>query len=97
VVFPGVLGWDLSGTIIAVGAGVRELAAGDKVFAWASHTELCVVTADLLAKVPIGLDLAKAAALPLVSATGCQLITVATRPRAGETVFVSGANGAVGR
>jgi NADPH:quinone reductase-like Zn-dependent oxidoreductase len=99
VIFPGVLGWDLSGKVVALGEGVRDLAIGEKVFAWGYHTyaELCAVKADLLAKLPAGLDLVAAAALPLVSATGCQLISVAGEIRAGQTVLVSGANGAVGR
>jgi NADPH:quinone reductase-like Zn-dependent oxidoreductase len=99
VVFPGVLGWDLSGTVVALGAGVRDLAVGDNVFGWGYHSyaELCTVKGELLAKVPTGLDLVAAAALPLVSATGGQLISVAAQPSAGDTVLVSGANGAVGR
>jgi NADPH:quinone reductase-like Zn-dependent oxidoreductase len=99
VVFPGVLGWDLAGTIVGLGEGVRDLAIGDSVFGWAYHTyaELCAVKATLLARVPAGLDFDTAAVLPLVSATGGQLITVAGQPKAGQTVLVSGANGAVGR
>jgi NADPH:quinone reductase-like Zn-dependent oxidoreductase len=99
VMFPGVLGWDLAGTVVGFGEGVRGFAVGDNVFGWAYHTyaELCAVDATLLARVPPGLDFDKAAALPLVSATGCQLITVAGQPKAGQTVLVSGANGAVGR
>jgi len=99
VIFPGILGWDLSGKVVAVGEGVRDLAIGEKVFAWGYHTyaELCAVKADLLAKLPAELDLVEAAALPLVSATGCQLVSVAGEIRAGQTVLVSGANGAVGR
>jgi NADPH:quinone reductase-like Zn-dependent oxidoreductase len=95
-IFPGVLGWDPSGTIVALGDGARDLTIGEKVFAWGYHAyaELCVVKAEL-AKVPAGLDVV--AGLPLVSATGCQLISVAGEPRAGQTVLVSGANGAVGR
>jgi NADPH:quinone reductase-like Zn-dependent oxidoreductase len=99
VVFPGVLGWDLAGTVVALGDGVRDLRIGDRVFAWAYHTyaELCAVDVALLARVPEGLELDAAAAVPLVSATGCQLIAVAGQPQAGQTVLVSGANGAVGR
>jgi hypothetical protein len=60
-----------------LGEGVRELAIGESVFGWAYHTyaELCAVKATVLAPVPAGLlDLDTAAAMPLVSATGCQLI-----------------------
>jgi NADPH:quinone reductase-like Zn-dependent oxidoreductase len=99
VQFPGVLGWDLSGTVVQVAPGVENVARGDKVLAWAYHTyaELCSVKAELLAKVPDRLDLVEAAALPLVTTTGSELITVAAELRAGQTVLVSGAFGGVGR
>jgi NADPH:quinone reductase-like Zn-dependent oxidoreductase len=97
--FPGVLGWDLSGTVVEVGPGVADVAPGDKVLAWAYHTyaELCSVKTELLAKVPDRLDLAEAAALPLVTTTGSELITVAAGVNPGQTVLVSGAFGGVGR
>jgi NADPH:quinone reductase-like Zn-dependent oxidoreductase len=99
VAFPGVLGWDLAGTVAGVGPDVEKFSVGDRVFAWAYHTyaELCVVRADLLAKVPEGLDLVAAAALPLVTITGNQLISVAGGIKPGQTVLVSGAFGGVGR
>ena len=97
--FPGVIGWDLSGTIEALGPGVADFAVGDRVMAWAFHTfaELCTVKTELLAKIPTGVDLVEAAALPLVGTTGSQLISVASGLKAGQTVLVSGANGGVGR
>jgi NADPH:quinone reductase-like Zn-dependent oxidoreductase len=97
--FPAVLGWDVSGTVVALGEGVRDFANGDRVFGWAYHTyaEFCAVKANLLAKVPESLGLDQAAALPLVSATGCRLISEAGNAQAGQRVLVSGANGAVGR
>ena len=98
VSFPGVLGWDLSGTVVGLGAGVAGFSIGDKVLAWAYHTyaELCVVKAGLLAKVPDGLDLVEAAALPLVTTTGNQLVSVAAEIKAGQTLLVAGALGGVG-
>ena len=99
VIFPGILGWDLSGVVEKLGAGVNDLVVGDLVVGWAYHTyaELCAVRADLLVKVPEGLDLVSAAALPLVSMTGSQLVLVGADVRAGQTVLVSGATGGVGR
>jgi len=99
VKFPGVLGWDLAGTVLGLGPGVEEFSVGDRVLAWAYHTyaELCVVKASLLVKVPEGLNLLQAAALPLVTTTGSQLISVASGTKAGQTVLVSGAFGGVGR
>ena len=99
VQFPGVLGWDLSGTIERLGTGVDGFSVGDQVLAWAYHTyaELCAVKADLLAKVPRGMNLVDAAALPLVTMTGSQLIYAGADVKPGQTVLVSGAAGGVGR
>jgi len=99
VEFPGVIGWDVSGTVIGLGADVREFSVGDRVFAWAFHTyaELCAVKTTILAKIPDGIDLVDAAALPLVTMTGSQLISVASGVKPGQTVLVSGAAGSVAR
>jgi NADPH:quinone reductase-like Zn-dependent oxidoreductase len=99
VQFPGVLGWDLSGTVEKLGTGVKGFSTGDQVLAWTYHTyaELCAVNAALLAKVPNGMNLVGAAALPLVTMTGSQLVYVAADAKAGQTVLVSGAAGSVGR
>jgi NADPH:quinone reductase-like Zn-dependent oxidoreductase len=96
--FPGLIGVDIAGTVVTVGAGVEGFSRGDQVFAMATDTyaELCVVKAAILAKVPPGLDLILAAALPLVTTTGNQLIS-ATGIKAGQTVLVAGAAGNVGR
>jgi NADPH:quinone reductase-like Zn-dependent oxidoreductase len=61
-----------------------------------TYAELCVVKADALAKIPKGLDMIRAAALPLVTTTGNQLAS-ATGIKAGETIIVLGAVGNVGR
>jgi NADPH:quinone reductase-like Zn-dependent oxidoreductase len=99
VEFPGVIGWDVSGTVVSLGPEVREFSIGDRVFAWAFHTyaELCAVKASVLAKIPDGVDLVEAAALPLVTMTGSQLISMASGVKAGQTVLVSGAVGSVAR
>ncbi len=96
--FPGLIGVDMAGTVVTIGPGVEGFSAGDQVFAMADNTyaELCVVKAAVLAKVPKGLDLIQAAALPLVTTTGNQLLS-ATGVKTGETVMVVGAAGSVGR
>jgi NADPH:quinone reductase-like Zn-dependent oxidoreductase len=96
--FPGLIGVDMAGTVVKIGQGVEGFSAGDRVFAMADNTyaELCVVKAAVLAKVPTGLDLIQAAALPLVTTTGNQLMS-ATGIKAGQTVLVVGAAGNVGR
>ena len=96
--FPGLIGVDMAGTVVTVGPGVDGFSVGDQVFAMADNTyaELCVVKAANLAKVPKGLDLIQAAALPLVTTTGSQLLS-ATGIKARQTVLVVGAVGNVGR
>src|ERR1700723_535417 len=96
--FPGLIGVDIAGTVVNIGPGVEGFSAGDQVFAMAAdaYAELCVVKAAILAKIPKGLDLIQAAALPLVTTTGNQLIS-STGIKAGQTVLVAGAAGNVGR
>src|SRR5271154_4104656 len=96
--FPGLIGVDIAGTVAKLGMEVEGFSVGDLVFAMADNTyaELCVVKAAVLAKVPKGLDLIQAAALPLVTTTGNQLL-LATEIKAGQTVLVVGAAGSVGR
>ncbi len=96
--FPGLIGVDIAGTVVRIGPDVEDFSVGDQVFAMADNTyaELCVVSASVLAKIPKGLDLIQAAALPLVTTTGNQLAS-ATGIKAGQTIIVLGAVGNVGR
>lgn len=96
---PAVLGRDISGIVRSVGAGVAGFAPGDRVMALGNqgYAELAVVKAQDVAKVPEGLDLVEAAALPLVTLTGEQLITRGVKIERGQTVLVTGAIGGVGR
>src|SRR5262245_17679794 len=97
--FPGVIGVDLSGTIISRGQKVTAFSPGDRVFGMAAQTyaELCVARVEWLAKIPAGLDLVDAAAIPLVTTTGYQLIMKGAHVQRGQSVLVTGALGNVGR
>jgi NADPH:quinone reductase-like Zn-dependent oxidoreductase len=97
--FPGIVGVDLAGTVISCGPKVEAFSPGDRVFGMADRTyaERCVAKAEWLAKIPDGLDLVEAAALPLVTTTGYQLITKGAHAEGGQTVLVTGALGSVGR
>ena len=99
VTFPGILGRDVSGIVRELGEGVTGFDLAQKVMALghATYAELTVVKATDLTLVPEGLDLVAAAALPLVTLTGEQLITRGTQIKQGETVLISGALGSVGR
>ncbi|HXC34469.1 MAG TPA: NADP-dependent oxidoreductase [Candidatus Acidoferrales bacterium] len=97
--FPGVLGVDVAGTVISCGDQVKGLSAGDRVFGMADQTyaERCVVKAASLAKILPVLDTVDAAALPLVTTTGYQLISSGAPVHRGQTILVTGAFGGVGR
>ena len=84
--------------MIKIGPGAQGSSVGDQVFAMADNTyaELCVINVAVLAKIPKGLDLIRAAALPLVTVTGNQLSSP-TGIKAGQSVMVVGAVGNVGR
>lgn len=99
VVFPAILGLDVAGTVAQVGPGVSGFAPGDRVFAKArtTYAELCAVAARDVAKIPEGLGLVEAAALPTAGLTGYQLVKRDAALKRGETVLVTGALGSVGR
>jgi NADPH:quinone reductase-like Zn-dependent oxidoreductase len=96
---PTILGRDISGIVREVGPRVSGFAPGDRVMGVGNkaYAELAVVKASDLAHVPEKLDLVEAAALPLVTATGEQLISRGTKIQSGQTVLITGAMGSVGR
>jgi NADPH:quinone reductase-like Zn-dependent oxidoreductase len=97
--FPAILGFDVSGTVAAVGPGVKAFSPGDQVFGQATQTyaSLCVVKAAELARIPDEMDTSEVAALPTVTTTGAQLAELAIHGRRSGTLLVTGAVGNVGR
>jgi len=97
--FPGVFGVDVAGTVVGCGKNVKGFSVGERVFGMADRTyaELCVVKAESLAKIPAPLDLIEAAAIPLVTTTGYQLIMSGALVQPGQSLLVTGAVGSVGR
>src|SRR5471030_1618166 len=97
--FPAILGRDVSGVVRAVGANVKHFKAGDRVLALshATYAELVAVNDSDVTHLPDGVDLADAAAIPLIALTGDQLVRIATNVRKGEVVLITGALGSVGR
>ena len=96
---PAILGKDVSGVVRAVGSEVRTFKPGDRVIAMAEATyaQLVALPAAIATHLPDGVDPVDAAAIPLVSLTGEQLIRLATQATAGQTILVTGALGSVGR
>ncbi len=96
---PAILGRDLAGEVVAFGSSVRGFSVGMRVMALTNRTyaEFIVVKADELTAIPDALSFERAAALPLVTTTGSQLIEGAVKPTAGQRILVTGALGGVGR
>lgn len=99
LILPAILGKDVSGVVRSVASDVRDFKPGDRVIALADATyaQYVAVPAAATAHLPEGVDLVDAAAIPLVSMTGEQLVRLATRATAGQTILVTGALGSVGR
>src|SRR5271168_4166013 len=74
--FPAILGRDVSGVVRAVGANVKHFKVGDRVLALSNKTyaELVAVDDSIVTHLPHSLDLADAAAIPLIVLTGDQLL-----------------------
>jgi NADPH:quinone reductase-like Zn-dependent oxidoreductase len=96
---PAILGRDVSGIVRAVGANVKHYKIGDRVLALSNKTyaEFVAVDDSEVTHLPDGVDLADAAAIPLISLTGDQLVRLATNVKEGQVVLITGALGSVGR
>lgn len=96
---PAVLGRDVAGEVVEIGADVTSVAVGQRVLGMANRTyaEFTVVDAEDLAPMPAGLSFEQAAALPLVTLTGAQLIERGIKPKRGQSLLLTGALGGVGR
>jgi NADPH:quinone reductase len=97
---PGtIVGVEGAGTVVAVGAGVEEFAAGDRV-AWiaaqGSYAELVLVGADKAVPVPDGVSSEIAAAVLLQGLTAHYLAFDSYRIEPGDAVLVHAAAGGVG-
>ena len=99
---PAILGIDIAGTVVAVGAGVSGFTAGARVIGKlpvdgkGAQAELALATPAQLANLPDSVSFSAGATLPLAGLTGRQGVdALAVQP--GERVLVTGALGAVGR
>lgn len=97
--FPTILGRDASGEVVAVGPGVDSFKVGDRVLGLVNggYAEYVVAEEEAWAPVPPPMVVVDAAALPLVTLTGSQLVDEVVQPRPGDVVLVTGAVGSVGR
>ena len=99
VALPYVPGLEGAGTVVATGSGVDGLVAGDRV-AWAScpgsYATAVVAPADRVVRVPDGVELDVAAAVPLQGMTAHYLVESTYAAQPGDTILVHAGAGGVG-
>lgn len=96
---PCVVGYEVSGIVDQVGSSVEGFAEGDRVLSFTrfgGYSDTVVVDPSWAHKVPDGISLEAAAAIPVNYATAWTMLIRLGSLRAGETVLVHSAGGGVG-
>jgi alcohol dehydrogenase len=110
VPMPMIIGLDMAGEILEVGAGVEGWRPGERVLVnplnpqkglmgemmHGGLAEKCLVAADQLIRMPDGVSFEEAAALPVAYGTAHRMIVTHDTIKAGDKVLVLGASGGVG-
>ena len=92
-------GFEVSGEVLEVGAGVKEIAIGDRVIAMTPHggyAEQVIADINRCVPMPASMSWEHGAAFPVVFGTSHVALWHRARLRAGETLVVHGASGGVG-
>lgn len=96
---PLIMGGEGSGTVVAVGSDVHDFKPGDEVYGMAGlgfYAEYVKARAASIARVPKSLDLTQASILGISGLSALQGIDDVLELRAGQTLIIHGASGAVG-
>jgi NADPH:quinone reductase-like Zn-dependent oxidoreductase len=98
VTFPCIVGYDIAGTVAAIGPLVTRFKIGDPVVARVDggYAELGVASSDRVAPAPTDFPLAHAAGLPIACGTAWQVLFDTAKLKAGQTVVIHAAAGGVG-
>ena len=94
-----ILGLELAGEVEAVGAAVKDLAPGDRVFGLVGsggYAEKAVIDARMAMPIPAGWSFVQAAAVPEVFFTAQETLFTLAGVREGETVLIHAAASGVG-
>lgn len=100
--FPATLGMDISGVVVAMGAGVTRFALGDAIVASPTHkrmggyAEKIIVDEREVARKPACLSHVEGASLPLVGLTAWDALVRHGRLRHDERVLIQAGSGGVG-
>jgi NADPH2:quinone reductase len=96
---PHTVGYQCAGSIVAVGAGVTDRHVGQRVVAilsWGSHAQLAAAPAADTWVLPDGMNVDQAAAIPVAWGTAHECLFEFGQLRAGQTVLIHAAAGALG-
>lgn len=99
---PLILGHDVAGVVVDVGASVRQFQPGDEVYARVddfrigTFAEFVPVKESSLAPKPRGLSMVEAASIPLVGLTAWQALVEQGGLKRGQKVFIQAGSGGVG-
>jgi len=100
--FPLVLGNDVAGVVVEVGARVRRFKPGDEVYARpdkdriGTFAEFIAMNEDDVAIKPTLLSMEEAASIPLVGLTAWQALVEMANVKPGQKVFIQAGTGGVG-
>ena len=100
---PEILGWDVAGEVVEVGAGVTRFAVGDRVFGMPrfpgranAYAEYVVAGSREVARTPDSITDIEAGALPLAVLTAWQSVVHTLHVGAGDRILIHAASGGVG-
>ena len=100
---PYILGWDLAGDVVALGAGVTQFAVGEAVYGMPrfpgeakAYSEYTAVPVSDLAHKPERLTYQEAAAVPMAALIAWQALFDTAGLQAGQTVLIPGGAGGMG-
>jgi NADPH:quinone reductase-like Zn-dependent oxidoreductase len=99
---PLILGWDVAGTIEAVGPEVDKFKLGDPVYGYTSllrdgaYAEFAIAKQEEIALKPASLDFVEAAAVPVAALTAWQAMFDTANLEENQKVLIHAASGGVG-
>ncbi len=100
VSYPHVIGREVSGNVLALGAGVEEFHVGERVIAIlpnsGGYAERCTAPAELVTRLPAAIPFDVGAAFQVQALTAYHMLHTVHATSAGETVLLHASSGGVG-
>src|SRR3989338_2247657 len=103
IMFPQILGFDVSGVVAEVGDKVMDFKVGDEVYylprilGWqGAYAEYHLVEEEIVARKPSNLSHEDAAAIPLVASTAWDALIERAKIKMGESILIHAGAGGVG-